>query len=80
MLVARHGTPVLVRDVAHVVIGWVPRQGAVLRDGKGETVSGMAIMLKGENGLRVIDRVKERLPVFVCPMVSRSCPSMTNPR
>jgi len=27
----------------------------VLRDGKGETVSGMAIMLKGDNGLRVID-------------------------
>ena len=37
----------------------VPRQGAVLRDGEGETVSGMAIMLKGENGLRVIDRVKK---------------------
>ena len=61
VLIARHGTPVLVRDVARVVIGSVPRQGAVLRNGEGETVSGMAIMLKGENGLRVIDRVKERL-------------------
>jgi cobalt-zinc-cadmium resistance protein CzcA len=55
------GTPVLVRDVAHVVEGSVPRQGAALRDGKGETVSGMAIMLKGENGRTVIDRVKQRL-------------------
>jgi cobalt-zinc-cadmium resistance protein CzcA len=61
VLTAHNGTPVLVRDVAKLRVGSVPRQGAVLRDGTGETVSGMAIMLKGENGLRVIDRVKERL-------------------
>src|SRR5690606_32423269 len=61
VLIARNGVPVLVRDVANVRIGYVPRQGAVLRDAKGETVAGMAIMLKGENGLRVIERVKERL-------------------
>ena len=61
MLTAHGGTPVLVRDVARVYVGALPRQGAVLRDGKGETVSGMAIMLKGENGLRVIERVKERI-------------------
>jgi cobalt-zinc-cadmium resistance protein CzcA len=67
VLTAHGGTPVLVRDVARVHVGAVPRQGAVLRDGKGETVSGMTIMLKGENGLRVIDRVKERLASLRLP-------------
>lgn len=61
VLKANAGVPVLVRDVAQVKLQALPRQGAVLRDGKGETVSGMAIMLKGENGRRVIDRVKKRL-------------------
>lgn len=67
VLVARNGIPVLVRDVARVFVGSVPRQGAVLRNGEGETVSGMAIMLKGENGLRVIERVKTRLASLRLP-------------
>lgn len=61
VLLSHGGTPVLLRDVATVRTGGLPRQGAASRDGKGETVSGMAIMLKGENGLRVIRRVKERI-------------------
>ena len=39
----------------------------MLRDGGGETVSGMVIMLKGENGKRVIDRVKARLASIRLP-------------
>ncbi|HYI92446.1 MAG TPA: CusA/CzcA family heavy metal efflux RND transporter [Bryobacteraceae bacterium] len=74
VLSAHAGTPVLVRDVARVHVGSVPRQGAVLRDGKGETVSGMTIMLKGENGLRVIDRVKERLATLRLPEGVRIVP------
>jgi cobalt-zinc-cadmium resistance protein CzcA len=61
VLAARTGTPVTIRDVAEVRVGPMPRQGAVLRDGRGETVSGMVIMLKGENGKRVIERVKQVL-------------------
>jgi heavy metal efflux system protein len=61
VLLERGGTPVLLRDVAVIKTGALPRQGAASRDGRGETVSGMAIMLKGENGRRVIDRVKARL-------------------
>ncbi|HAK97086.1 MAG TPA: CusA/CzcA family heavy metal efflux RND transporter, partial [Planctomycetes bacterium] len=53
------GTPVYVRDVADVAIGAAPRQGAVTRDGRGETVAGMVIMLKGENSREVVGRVKE---------------------
>jgi cobalt-zinc-cadmium resistance protein CzcA len=67
VLLQHGGTPVLLRDIARVYPGALPRQGAVLRDAKGETVSGMAIMLKGENGLRVIDRVKNRLAAVRLP-------------
>jgi cobalt-zinc-cadmium resistance protein CzcA len=58
VLKAKDGTPVLLRDVADVVIGTEPRQGAVTRDGKGEVVAGMIIMLKGENSQDVVNRVK----------------------
>ncbi len=59
VLKASDGTPVFLRDVAEVEIGAVTRQGAVSRDGKGETVAGMAIMLRGENSKAVVERVKE---------------------
>lgn len=55
------GTPILVRDVADVVIGPMPRSGAVSRDARGEVVSGKIIMLKGSNGREVIRQVEERL-------------------
>ncbi|MEW5701999.1 MAG: CusA/CzcA family heavy metal efflux RND transporter [Candidatus Zixiibacteriota bacterium] len=53
------GAPVYLRDVADVVIGSETRQGAVTRDGNGEVVAGMIIMLKGENSQEVVGRVKE---------------------
>lgn len=59
VLGARDGAPVYVRDVAEVVVGAEPRQGAVTRDGQGEVVAGMVIMLKGENSRDVVDRVKK---------------------
>ena len=61
VLKALDGTPVYVRDIADVEIGAEPRQGAVTRDGKGETVAGMVIMLKGENSKEVVTRVKEAI-------------------
>jgi cobalt-zinc-cadmium resistance protein CzcA len=45
-------------QLAHVKEGAMPRQGAVTRDGHGEVVAGMAIMLKGENSREVVDRIK----------------------
>src|SRR5215213_8372939 len=41
------GTPIHVHDVAQVAAGPMPREGAVSRDGRGETLSGMIVMLKG---------------------------------
>jgi heavy metal efflux system protein len=55
------GVPVLVKDVATVEIGSAIRQGAVSKDGKGEVVSGMVIMTKGESSKEVIERVHERM-------------------
>lgn len=67
VLEARKGTPILVRDVARVQVGAMQRQGATLHDGQGETVSGIVIMLKGENGNRVIERAKAKLASIVLP-------------
>ena len=62
VLKAQNGSPVYIRDVADVVIGPQPRQGAVTRDGKGEAVAGMVIMLRDENSRDVVSRVKEAIP------------------
>ena len=62
---AAEGVPVLVGDVATVERAPMPRQGAVTRDGQGETIAGMVIMLKGENGKSVAERVKARVADIV---------------
>jgi cobalt-zinc-cadmium resistance protein CzcA len=57
----QNGIPVLIRDVAKVQMGSSIRFGAVTKDGKGEEVSGMAMMLKGENSAEVVERVKAKM-------------------
>ena len=54
-------TPVRIGDVARVQEGHATRFGAVTRNGEGEVVAGIAIMLKGENFQEVIKNVKERI-------------------
>ncbi len=61
VLRSQRGTPVLVKDVASVELGSMARQGAVTRDGMGEVVAGMVIMLRGENSRDVVSAVKERM-------------------
>ena len=61
VLGAFDGSPVYLRDVADVVIGAEPRQGAVTRDGTGEAVAGMVIMLKGANAKDVVAGVKDAI-------------------
>jgi cobalt-zinc-cadmium resistance protein CzcA len=55
------GVPVLVRDVGRVSIAPLVRQGAATRDGRGEIVTGMVMMVRGENSRRVVTAAKERL-------------------
>jgi len=62
IVVSSHqGTPVYVSSVADVRKGAQIRQGAATRDGKGETVMGVAMLLKGENSRAVAGRIAERL-------------------
>lgn len=56
-----NGTPILIRDVAEVRFGTAIRYGAVTRNGEGEVVAGITLMLKGENFSQVIANVKERM-------------------
>ena len=56
-----NGTPILIRDVAEVRFGAATRYGAVTRNGEGEVVAGITLMLKGENFSQVIANVKERM-------------------
>lgn len=57
----KNGAPILVRNVAEVREGVALRYGASTKDGKGEIVCGMALMLKGENSSAVVNRVKEKM-------------------
>jgi Cu(I)/Ag(I) efflux system membrane protein CusA/SilA len=59
--VGRDGTPVRVGDVADVTIGPDLRLGIAELDGRGEAVGGVVVMRYGENALRVINAVKQRI-------------------
>jgi len=56
--------PIFIRDVADVKYGSFVRYGAFTKDGKGEAVGGIVMMLKGENSNDVIKRVKERVALI----------------
>jgi cobalt-zinc-cadmium resistance protein CzcA len=55
------GVPLRVRDVADVRLAPMVRQGVVTRDGRGEAVLGIVMMLMGENSREVVDRVKTKV-------------------
>lgn len=73
--------PILIRDVADVRFGSATRYGAVTRNGEGEVVAGITLMLKGENFNQVSKNVKERMAqiqktlpegVVIEPFIDRS--------
>jgi Cu(I)/Ag(I) efflux system membrane protein CusA/SilA len=59
--VGKNGVPVLLRNVAQVNLGPQLRRGIAEMDGQGEVVGGVVIMRSGENALRTIDLVKQKL-------------------
>jgi Cu(I)/Ag(I) efflux system membrane protein CusA/SilA len=61
VLKVENGTPVYIKNVAKVHLGSDLRRGVAELDGKGETVGGIVVMRYGENALRVIDGVKQKL-------------------
>lgn len=55
------GIPIYVKDVAEVGFGHAPRYGAMTRNGEGEIVGGIVMMLKGENTAEVIENIKKKV-------------------
>jgi Cu(I)/Ag(I) efflux system membrane protein CusA/SilA len=55
------GIPVLIKNVASVVLGPDIRRGVADLDGQGDTVGGIIIMRQGENALNLINRVKAKI-------------------
>ena len=55
------GTPILLGNVARVNFGPDIRRGVGELDGQGEAVGGTIVMRYGENALKVIERVKQKI-------------------
>ncbi len=53
--------PVLMRDIGTVQFGNAKRFGAMTKDGKGEAVGGITLMLKGANSSEALDLVNKRV-------------------
>ncbi len=61
VLKSEGGTPVLLKDVAHVELGPDERRGLTELNGLGEVVSGIVLQRDGENALTVIKNVKDKI-------------------
>ena len=61
VVASRNATPILIRDIAEVKIGAVPRLGIVGQDVDDDIVTGIVIMRKGENPSVVLKGVKEKI-------------------
>lgn len=56
-----NGRPVFVKDIGKISISKQLRQGAVTQDGKGEVVTGIIMMLRGENSRKVIQNIEQKI-------------------
>jgi cobalt-zinc-cadmium resistance protein CzcA len=61
VLDSRNGTPILIRDVAQIKLGAVPRLGITGQDQDDDAVIGIVTMRKGENPSNVLKGVKDRI-------------------
>lgn len=53
--------PILIRDIGRVEFGHALRYGALTRNGQGEVVGGIVLMLKNENSAEVVENVKKKV-------------------
>src|SRR6201997_3930457 len=60
-VMARNGTPVLIKNLGFVAFGPDIREGVAEWQGEGEVVGGIVVMRYGLNALTVIDGVKKKL-------------------
>ncbi|NDD13945.1 MAG: efflux RND transporter permease subunit, partial [Betaproteobacteria bacterium] len=61
VLDSRNGTPILIRDVAQIKVGAIPRLGITGQDNDDDVVIGIVIMRKGENPSLVLKGVKDKI-------------------
>ena len=64
VVAAHQGTPIYVKDVAQVRRGNAVRLGGVTRDGTGEVLEGIAVMLRGGNSRQIVSAVKEKVTLI----------------
>src|SRR6266571_6622002 len=57
----RGGTPILVKHLARVAIGAVPRQGVAGQDDDDDVVTGVVLMRRGENPAEVLKLVRAKI-------------------
>jgi len=57
----KNGVPLYVRDLAEVTLGHEVRQGAIIKGGYTESVSGIVLMMRGGNAKEIVTRVKEKV-------------------
>ena len=60
----RNGTPILVKDIAKVEVGAVPRQGLAGENDEDDVVTGVVLMRRGENPSDVLKRVREKIEIL----------------
>jgi len=60
-VMAKNGTPVLLRDLGTVTFGPQIREGVAEWQGEGEAVGGIVVMRYGENALNVINGIKKKV-------------------
>jgi Cu(I)/Ag(I) efflux system membrane protein CusA/SilA len=60
-VMAKNGTPVLIRDLGTVSFGPEIREGVAEWQGEGEAVGGIVVMRYGENALSVINGIKKKV-------------------
>ena len=56
-----NGVPVFVKNLAEVTIGHEVRQGAIIKGGYTESVSGIVLMVRAGNAKEIVTRVKQRV-------------------
>ena len=57
----QNGTPIYVKNLADVTLGHEVRQGAIIKGGYTESVSGIVLMMRGGNAKEVVSRIKQRV-------------------
>lgn len=61
IVIRREGSPVLLKQVARVDEGFAPRYGAMTKNGQGEAVGGITLMLKDANSSKTLENIHKRV-------------------